>query len=108
MAMATGTSPVAISPVALFKEQYDGTLYTQRCLVLDKDSNKWLSILKGKIQNVRDIEHILQDILLNNMLQSSRRWNRYVPGTDNILYVPPILYRPLIELNITDEDPIQN
>ena len=104
MAMATGTSPVAISPAPLYNEQRDMALYTQRCLVLDKDSNKWLSILKGKIQNIRDIEHILQGILLNNMLQDSKRWKRYVPGTDDILYVPPVLYRPLIELNTTDED----
>ena len=104
MAMATGTSPVAISPAPLYNEQRDMALYTQRCLVLDKDSNKWLSILKGKIQNIRDIEHILQGILLDNMLQNSKRWKRYVPGTDNIIYVPPVLYRPLIELNITDED----
>ena len=104
--MATGTSPVAISPVALPNEQRDMALYTHRCLVLDRDSNKWLSIVKGKIQNIRDIEHTLQSILLSNMLQHSKRWERYVPGTDNVLYVPPVLYRPLIELNITDEDSI--
>ena len=106
--MATGTSPVAISPVALPNEQRDMALYTQRCLVFDKDSKKWLSILKGKIQEIQDIEHILQSILLSNMMQDSKRWKRYVPGTDNILYVPPVLHRPLTELNTTNEDELQN
>lgn len=57
---------------------------------------------------MRKVEHALKSVILNNMLQDSKRWKRYVPGTDNILYLPPVLYRPLIELNVTDEDPIQD
>lgn len=106
--MATGISPVAISPIALNVEYKNMRLRSQRFFILDKDSNKWLSLTEGKIREVHDTEHTLNSILLSNMLQDSKRWKRYIPGTDNILYVPPVLHRPLIELNITDEDSIQN
>ena len=107
-AMATGLSPVAISPTALPCEWRKMELRTRNSFILDKDSNEWLFLSETKIREMRKVEHALKSVILYNMLQDSKRWKRYVPGTDNILYLPPVLYRPLIELNITDEDPIQD
>ena len=41
----------------------------------------------GYIREIHNAEHTLSSILLDNMLQDSKRWKRYIPGTDNILYV---------------------
>ena len=102
--MATGISPVAISPIALPFEWRNMELRTRSSFILDKDSNEWLFLSEEKIREMHNTELALKSILLNNMLQDSKRWKRYIPGTDNILYVPPVLHRPLIELNITNED----
>ena len=102
--MATGISPVAISPVALHCDWRNMELRTKRSFILDKDSTKWLSLSETDIREIHNAEHILSSILLDNMLQDSKRWKRYIPGTDNILYVPPVLHRPLTEINITNED----
>lgn len=102
--MATGISPVAISPVALPCEWRNMELRTKRSFILDKDSNEWLSLSETNIREMHNAELVLNSVLLNNMLQDSKRWKRYIPGTNNILYVPPVLHRPLIELKITNED----
>lgn len=106
---AAGIDPAAVSPIVYNLREANSGRQNIRCLILDKNTNRWFIDNKGKdsISNIKELPKF-KEIVLNNMFRVSKRLNYILPGRPEIIYVPPVFYIPLEEIKHADEDKLQD
>ena len=106
---AAGVDPAAVSPMLYNLYESNRCRQDLRCLILDKNTNKWIIYDEGRgtISNLKGLSKF-KEIFLNNMFIVSKRLNYILPDTPEIMYVPPVLHMPLEEIKYTDEYKLQD
>lgn len=106
---AVGVDPAAVSPIVYNIHDVDRCRMDIRCLILNKNTNRWLMYdeVKDIISNFTELSKF-KEIVLNSMFRVSKRLNYILPDMPEIVYVPPVLYMPLEKIKCTDEDKLQN
>lgn len=105
---AAGVDPAAVSPLVYNIYESDKVKMSMRCLILDKNTNRWFIYYEGGIINTFKDSPKFKEIILNDMFRVSKSLNYILPGMPEIIYVPPVLYISLKEIKHTDEDKLQD
>lgn len=95
---AAGVDPAAVSPLVYNIYESDKVKMSMRCLILDKNTNRWLIYYEGGIINTFKDSPKFKEIILNDMFRVSKSLNYILPGMPEIIYVPPVLYISLKEI----------